>query len=111
MTLVPESTKLRKALELFDERFSVGERLQDDEIGSGRRAVSLYGGGDAAHMHFDMRLAHTPVARRVLDHTRDLLRLAKGLNGDARHGSDLTRAFAPFVCTEVSLIIHPRQRC
>ena len=64
-------------------------RLQHDDVGRRRAAIGFDGGGDAAHLDFDMRLAETAVFAGRLDGGRGFHRFAERLDRDARRRRDV----------------------
>ena len=89
MTLVPASQYCDELVELPEQRLAARLRLENDHVRRRGAAVGFNRRRGAAHVLFDMRLAHAPIGNRRLDERRDFRRLAEHLNGDARNGIDL----------------------
>ena len=81
--------KLRKFIELLDQRVSVCGRLENYHVRSRCASIGLHRCGGAAHILFYVSLAHTPVVDGALHDGGDFRGLAEGLNGDPRNGIDL----------------------
>ena len=63
--------------------------FDDDDVRRRRAAIGLDGGGGAAHLDLDMRLAQPPVFAGGLHGSRGFHRLAEGLHGHARCRRDM----------------------
>jgi hypothetical protein len=73
---------LRQRIEAAQEISTAAFRFDDDDVGSGRAAVRPERGGNAAHLHFHVRLGQAPILSRRLNGGGAFDRFAEGLHGN-----------------------------
>ena len=72
-----------------EEIASAGGRVENDDIWRGGIAIGFHRGGQAAHVHRDMRSFHPTIGRGQFDDARRLRQFAESVQGNAGHRRDL----------------------